>query len=58
MRDEGIAYAEALKEAGNNAELFVVKGFGHGFYTFAHIKETWEYFDRIKVWMQKVSNDS
>lgn len=58
LRDEGIAYAGKLQEYGNDAQLVVIKGLGHGFYTFTHIEETWEYFERIKDWMKRVSDSN
>ena len=58
LRDEGIAYGEKLKEFGNDAELVVLKGLGHGFYTMIHIKETWKYFERFKGWMRKLAERS
>ena len=54
LRDEGIAYGEALKKAGNNVEIKIFKGQIHGFLTMgARISDTNKL---IKLVSEKITN--
>ena len=54
LRDEGIAYGEALKKAGNNVEIKIFKGQIHGFLTMgARIRDTNKL---IKLVSEKITN--
>ncbi|ORY68930.1 esterase/lipase/thioesterase [Pseudomassariella vexata] len=56
MRDEGIAYAEVLKEAGNEVELTIYKGLPHCFYGFTELKRTAEYFEKVVAFVKKYAD--
>ena len=54
LRDEGIAYGEALQKAGNNVEIKIFKGQIHGFLTMgARISDTNKL---IKLVSEKITN--
>ena len=54
LRDEGIAYGEALQKAGNNVEIKIFKGQIHGFLTMgARISDTNKL---IKLISEKITN--
>ena len=54
LRDEGIAYGEELKKAGNNVEIKIFKGQIHGFLTMgARIRDTNKL---IKLVSEKITN--
>lgn len=53
LRDEGIAYAEALQAAGVQTDLHTYKGLPHGFYGAVGLPETLEYFKLVAAFVQK-----
>jgi acetyl esterase/lipase len=53
LRDEVIAYAGALKEAGNDVELMVWSGLPHCFYMFTGFQQTKDYFARTVAFVKK-----
>jgi acetyl esterase/lipase len=47
LRDEGMAWAEALKDAGVKVELKVYPGLPHGFYFLSQLKESNDYWQAV-----------
>ncbi|CAM1500811.1 Fc.00g099730.m01.CDS01 [Cosmosporella sp. VM-42] len=55
LRDEGIAYAERLKEEGVDTDLHTYQGMPHCFYAFATHPKAVDYFDQIIEFISKYS---
>ena len=53
LRDEGIAFAEALKAAGNEVDLVLWPGLPHCFYMFTHFPQTKDYFTGTIAFVKK-----
>lgn len=53
FRDEGIAYAERLKEEGVETDLVVYQGLPHCFYMFPTHPKTLDYYDQIIKFIEK-----
>ena len=58
LRDEAIAYAEALRAAGVHTEMHIYRGLPHGFYTFMLLKETHLYFRRTVNFVVRCASGS
>lgn len=56
LRDEAIAYAEALKAAGNQVDLAIYPGLPHCFYMFTGFKQSKEYFSRVVAFVRKYAD--
>jgi acetyl esterase/lipase len=57
LRDEGIAFAEALKAAGVDVELKAYGGLPHCFTMFTAFPQTAEYYDRVIAFVKKHAGD-
>ncbi|KAH8671498.1 alpha/beta hydrolase fold-3 domain-containing protein [Xylariales sp. PMI_506] len=57
LRDEGLAYAEAMKAAGNDVTVKIWAGLPHCFYMFTGFKSTKEYFKGTIDFVKKFAND-
>lgn len=55
LRDEGIAYAEALKASGVNVDLKIYGGVPHGFAMLTTLKQNAEYNDAMVAFVKRVS---
>jgi acetyl esterase/lipase len=55
LRDEGLAYAEALEAAGCKVKVVTFKGLPHGFYMFPTLKATGQYFQNVVDFVKQVS---
>jgi len=53
LRDEGIAYAQALQAAGVSTDLHAYKGLPHGFYIAVGLPETAAYMQRVVDFVKK-----
>lgn len=59
MRDEGIAYREALKAAGNEATTYVYQGLPHVFASFlVTLPQTKLFYERQAAFIENVVNGS
>jgi acetyl esterase/lipase len=55
LRDEAIAYADALRAAGVQTELHVYGGVPHGFYGFFALDCAKKYYERVVTFMSHCS---
>lgn len=51
LRDEGIAYAQALEAAGVPTTLKPLKGVPHGFMMITSLRQTAEYYQNAVDWV-------
>lgn len=66
LRDEGEAYGERLREAGNYVEVHRIKDALHGFFAlgirFLHVQESFEYMNEflkreaVEQWNSNIQN--
>jgi acetyl esterase/lipase len=56
LRDEAIAYAAALRAAGNKVQLEVWSGLPHCFYMFTGFQQTVEYFTKTIAFVKKYAD--
>jgi acetyl esterase/lipase len=57
LRDEGLAYAEALQAAKVPVTLRCYKGLPHGFYMFPQLKQTSEYWKNCVDFVRSLSGE-
>ena len=55
LRDEGLAWAERLKEEGVKVDLKVFPGLPHGFYFLHHLEESKEHWQNIVDFVRRVT---
>ena len=58
LRDEGIAYGEALKSAGVEVDTVVYAGLPHGFAGFVRIPESKIYYNKLVEFVRRLVGDA
>ncbi|KAJ9145078.1 Lipase esterase family protein [Pleurostoma richardsiae] len=58
LRDEGLAYTEALRADGVDVTLKVYPGMPHAFYVYPELKSSVEYFQAIVDWIDRTTRDA
>lgn len=52
LRDEGLAYAEAMEMNGVEVQVRTFQGLPHGFYMFPHLPATLEYIKNVTAFIE------
>jgi acetyl esterase/lipase len=56
LRDEGIAYAERLRDEGVAVDLYTYQGLPHCFYMFASHPQSVKYYDNVLAFVENLAN--
>lgn len=57
LRDEGLAYAEALQNAGVDVQVETFQGLPHGFYMFPQLTATGRYYNNVVSFIKSLNHE-